>query len=138
MFGGGANSISISAISSSFLMNVRASSARPRRGGWPPKPRHMAHRIVDLPVPLGPMTTLSLWRVVYCHIILLFLENIKIVERDFEKTFLKIENSSTKAFFFFVEVEIIIIIEIIMEMYALFHSSTDLTYRGPGLNSTSA
>ena len=41
-------------------MNKRASSARPRRGGCPPRPKQMAQRIVDLPVPFGPTTTLSL------------------------------------------------------------------------------
>ena len=48
------------AISFSCLIKRRASSARPRRGGWPPRPRQMAQRMVDLPVPLGPTTTFSL------------------------------------------------------------------------------
>jgi hypothetical protein len=61
LLGKGANSISTVAISFSCMMNVRASSARPRRGGCPPRPRHMAHRIVDFPVPFGPMTMLRLW-----------------------------------------------------------------------------
>lgn len=56
----GASSISIVAIVFSCIMNVRASSARPRRGGWPPSPRHMAQRIVLFPVPFGPITTLRL------------------------------------------------------------------------------
>ena len=50
----GANSISMDADSFSCLMNRRASSARPRRGGCPPRPRHIAHSIVDLPVFILP------------------------------------------------------------------------------------
>ena len=60
MLGTGASSISISAICSSFLIKVRASSARPSRGGCPPRPRQMAQSIVDFPVPFGPHTTLRL------------------------------------------------------------------------------
>jgi len=41
-----------------FMYSV-AEVARPRMLGFPPRPRQMPQTIVDLPVPLAPITTLS-------------------------------------------------------------------------------